>query len=734
MADIQITDDLGAPIPGVTIDLKQPSSLLKYAKSELLQLLVVTDFTERAPKPLSTVAANPISFQLTLKHKFQLGNTKPEIELTPKLQATIRANTTKDSNLFENDPFRVPSRVSEGTGYVSVALQGALNLGVSGTAGDLTFGFGIATAMGIEYWKAFPLGAGEPTLGEATARTISGYVIPAALDDLKLLGVNDVCTVSGQGSLTVSGGFNVSAVPNPLASVDLPLRFGKIDVKAGVMTGISASFTIRGSYQFRARRTSTDAIELGFYKQHGTTFVTDLSASAGVSMNSGEADLLKSLLGAISSNPNDKATMRLFAEGGLTEGEIATLTGAIKGGLDHSLRGSLDLALSQLADDEAAFQYEIRPADLDATAIAALHRALAGNLSGLTALESESGGTDLAPGVKLMSSVLTAVRKEQAVLKLNLLGLVNFVSITDLIRKCVVVTDPDTGYLTIADSATGKQINAHVENLHRNEALRKAMFESMVLTATYRASSVVTMAGLASHNFHFAFNANTKKPALADYLGWFVTLNLLTKEQAGDYLKSFAGRGHSTCLLRTEFDDNACQSLFFESPGKLWGGDHYLEIGRQAMRALIDRDNSDVDRYRYDLLDQHWKEAQKIGAAQDLGLLVGLHPTNPTQAAITNFLIGDVFTITWWDRTMRRAGEAILEMQKYLSGSNPVTSGDSHEFANRRNDLQKKMAGVIKESKTRFDEPWGFISLFWAAGSKGGSAKLVAEGLQVQKP
>ncbi len=324
MTDIQITDDLGKSTPSVIIDLSQPSSLLKYAKTELLHLAVAPDFIERAVQPLTTAAPNPISFQLTLQHKFQLGNTKPEIDLTPSFQATIRANTTKGSNLFENDPFKILSVVPDQTGYVSLALQGALDLGVSGSSGDLTFGFDAKQTVGLEYWKAFPLGNAGPTLGETTGKTISGYVIPAEVEDLKLLGMNDVCTASGQGSVKILGGFSVSVAPNPLASVDLPLNAGKLEVKDGVMAGISSAFTITGSYQIRARRTAADTIELSFNKQQGTSLKTDLSVSGGITVKVGDTDLLKSLLGAISTNPNDDATKKLFEDGGLSKNEIAT--------------------------------------------------------------------------------------------------------------------------------------------------------------------------------------------------------------------------------------------------------------------------------------------------------------------------------------------------------------------------------------------------------------------------
>ena len=107
MPDIQISDDLGKPVPNVKLDLSHPSSLLNYAKTELLHLVVAPDFIARAPLALSAAAPNPIAFQLALQHDFQLGNTAPEIHLTPSLKAAIRVNTTKDSNLFKDDPFRV---------------------------------------------------------------------------------------------------------------------------------------------------------------------------------------------------------------------------------------------------------------------------------------------------------------------------------------------------------------------------------------------------------------------------------------------------------------------------------------------------------------------------------------------------------------------------------------------------------------------------------------------------
>jgi hypothetical protein len=317
---------------------------------------------------------------------------------------------------------------------------------------------------------------------------------------------------------------------------------------------------------------------------------------------------------------------------------------------------------------------------------------------------------------------------------LNLLGLVNFLSLADLVRKCIVVKDPDSGDLTIADSTTGARINAETMPDRRRDALHKAMFASLMLTATYRVSNAVAMTGLSSKNFHFAFSANTITTTLADYLNWFFVMNLLSAAQRDDYLKQFVGGGGSTCLLRTAFDDEACRSLFFQSPAQLWAEDHYLDIGRRAMLALIDPSDGDANRYRYALLDQLWPAALSAVPTNNLAALVGLQLTDTQDLAITQVLRGDVYTITWWADAMCKAGAAIVKMQQFLAGQDPASIATTQEFANQRAELQKKMAEVIHDSQTRFDEPWGLLAMFWAAGSRSASAKLVAKGLLVVKP
>jgi len=112
----------------------------------------------------------------------------------------------------------------------------------------------------IEFLKAFPTAQDQPSLWTATAAMISDFVIPATVTDLRRLNSNDVCSVSGAGSLKLSGSVSVAMPVNPLASVNLPLSAGTLAIKDGVMAGLSVSLNLSGSYQIRLQKLSQGAV------------------------------------------------------------------------------------------------------------------------------------------------------------------------------------------------------------------------------------------------------------------------------------------------------------------------------------------------------------------------------------------------------------------------------------------------------------------------------------------
>jgi hypothetical protein len=730
MPDIQITDQLDQPVQMVTVELTNPSSLVTYLKTELLHLMVFPDFLAIKDDVLSQAAATkPIQFQAKASDKFQLGDTTPAIDLTPAVQAAIYVNASPGKNLFDNAPFPTPVTVPPATGYVGVQFQGSLDAGVAGSEGDFTFGFDAAGGVNLEYWKAFPLGAGEAKLGDALAATMGCYTIPVKLADLNALAVNDVALVSGTGSLKVSGGVSFSVSPNPLASVDLPLGAGTIAVAAGLSTGLSASFTLSGAYQIRARRIDADTLDLSIIRESGTAWSADLSASDGVTAKVAGVDLIGSILGAISTSPaQDQAA---FAA--LKPADAQVLSDAIKAGLNHNLQASIDVVLAGLSDDQAAFQYQIQTAQLTPDASAAVSRALCGDLSLLTALEDgmQSGGA-LAPGLKLIESVMTETRKQGVTLKINLLGILNYLTVSELILHSETLTDDATGDVTIKETATGNRIVSIVDPLARNEALRKAIFDAVQATASYRAGKAVSLPTLDCSQTHFAINQNTSPQTMGDYLNWLVALNLLQQQEEAGILGQFTAGGPSTCVLRTSFGDGDCEAMFFDVGSNPHPQAFYLDIGRRAMVALLNPADSAIDGLRVRLLgDDTWSNALDIGANVNLGPLVGLSTGDPQ----VEYLIGDLLVIANWAEAMVAAGAVVQQVRALVGDGDPTSLFQNRDFQKKTAALQSKMAAMAKASTIRFDEPWGMVSLFWAGGSpRLASGKITAGRLIVARP
>ena len=722
MPDLSITDSLGNPVDISTVNWTSASSLYNYLKSEALHLAVVPDYLAVKDEPLTQAVPKPTTFQLTVQHDFQLGGVVPEIDLTPAAQVELFTNGTAGNDLFDGDPFHVPLTVPAQTGYVGMLFQGSLDLGVSGSSGDLTFGLDKNAGITLQFVKAFQTGQNEPTLWQATAGVLSDFVIPARVDDLKRLNVNDVCCVSGQGSLTISGSASVSLPVNPLASVNLPLNVGTLSVQDGVMTALSVALTLSGSYQIRLQKLSEDSLQLSFLLARGTAFETDLSASAGVSVDLGTTDLLAKFLGAISKGTLDQSLLE-----GLTPGQVSTFTSMLKVGIDHSLKASADLAFSASTGNQVAFQYNIQPGALDAASTAAVNAALKGDLRSLTALE-ETAAADgtLAPGVKLLNSDFSLSKTKSVSLKVNLLGIVNLISTSQLLGNCEFLFDAASGDLTIKETAQSARIDAITDPDRRQDALRKAIFDSVLVTTTYVVSKAIAMPSLSCEAAHFATTQNTTGQTLADYTNWFVAMNLMQPAERTGILAQAVSAGLSTCVVRAPLDDTGCETLFFDGEGNARENAQYLEIGRQALKALLDPADSTIDRYRYNFLDNDatWQKAVATGPNDGLRDLIPLASTDAMFDLVLNDVSGDLYDIVWWADSMQKAGQALGGIRTFLAGRDPATLATDADFTVRRDALQKLMLGVVNNSRVHFHEPWGLVCLYWTAGSRRSSGDM----------
>ena len=82
---------------------------------------------------------------------------------------------------------------------------------------------------------------------------------------------------------------------------------------------------------------------------------------------------------------------------------------------------------------------------------------------------------------------------------------------------------------------------------------------------------------------------------------------------------------------------------------------------------------------------------------------------------------------------MQKTGRALNDVRAFLAGRETSTLKDDPDFASRRNALQKLMLEVMSASKVRFNEPWGTLSLYRAAGSRRSSGKITAGAWAVQR-
>jgi hypothetical protein len=305
----------------------------------------------------------------------------------------------------------------------------------------------------------------------------------------------------------------------------------------------------------------------------------------------------------------------------------------------------------------------------------------------------------------MLNSVLTDVHKRGLTLNLNLLGVVNFTSLAEFVRSSETLVDNVSGAVTIRNTVSGKRLSAIANPLDRDEALRKAIFDAVLVTTTYRAAQAIAPPSIACEHVHFALNRKTSHATMRDYLTWFIALRLINADERDNILHPFADGGSSTCVLRTTFNDQDCTTLFLKD-GRQRELKEYEEIGHQALRALVNPSDT-VGALRYRLLDDGlWRQALAIGGNPSLGPLLGLSTTD-TRVTV---LIGDVLTVREWAGAMSGVSELVARHRELAASGDPAAQQS-------REALEKKLFEVVQASTMRFDEPFGMIALYWAAGS-----------------
>ena len=212
-----------------------------------------------------------------------------------------------------------------------------------------------------------------------------------------------------------------------------------------------------------------------------------------------------------------------LTDAGLSAARIKEISKIVEGGMSRKVEASLAASFRRLKKGSAAFVFEIDLAALDKNGREALRRALRKDISGL-------GDGDRVPspnGVKVLRTIFRDVSEEETSVRINLFGIFNYISVTELLKDSQIVNTPG-GEFAIVDKVTATQTKAKLNDLKKGDkALRHLMDEAMLVTAIYRgARHAVSKLDLDSSYTYFEMHRKTRRQRMKDNLDVAAALGL----------------------------------------------------------------------------------------------------------------------------------------------------------------------------------------------------------------
>jgi hypothetical protein len=703
MPDIALTDGFGLVVdfpPG------SGSALLKYLRDP-----GAITATLKNAKPIQNLAVgddpfSSLSAGLSFSPPISLGAVATELTITPELLGTVEV--IKGPWLFDagSDPggLDVANSDPDHQAFVSVGVTAQVDAAVAPVAGSLQFSFEPSSSITLTNYRTFAL---TSPITDALRTLIQSFVIPRRLDDLESMAPGSVATVDGSGSFRFFATANLLSSVNPLATLGSIAGKTLLSIQEGASVQVGASVTVSGEYQLRVERRDGHTFRLSYEKKRSGELAVNASADVGVTATTGQFEIIHSVLQAVSGDPVPDETV--FRRAGLTDGQIGSIAAALKCGIERSIELSIAGELDALSETSAGFSYEI---DLDALSAAgrdALNQALGGNLSGFE-------GSPLV-GVKPLQTVFQSLRQGNKILKINLLGVFNYASATDLFQRGTMIVDRECGDITVTDQAGADHVAFSAGNYYADpDKLRKVLAQSFLLTTAYRSSTTVPRAPeLTSKYWFFQMHQQTSAAQLADYLNIAASLELAPAAPPKSALavipKGVAGR--STFYAESHYDETHATALFLDSGGNARPQSEYETLGRQALAMLLPPGDSINDARRLPLTDAAiWNAMSEAGQPNNFGAVFEEQGFNANQLAD---ITSDYTLIKWWAAAMHAMGVALSALSDFVR-HNPAWDPQDPAFKKKRSDLDSALAEVAATTKDQFAEPWGLLAMDLAAG------------------
>ncbi len=709
MPSINLTDRLGVE---VNAELNDDSSLAKYLKGLTKLKFDGLNFADLKNATLDQAPLNSLETGITFSQPIAVGGNS-ELKIDAGASGGIKLFSAKNEQLFDPRIYADPIPIQSNQFYVGIDTTAEFSPEFTSESGDLSFGLSGGSSLGFSSYRLFERTgtAPFPLWLDALKESVANFIIPRDLNDLAKMSVGSVATVSGSGSLKVSGEVELLSAINPLASLNLPEPIGgTLELSSGGSIKVGASFEISGAFQIRVHKTGADKTTLGIYRERGKEFNVKATAAIGVGVAVGDFQLLETVLRAISSDPK-KDLEKLKAE--LDKGKVEAIKKVVEAGISRKLEIALALELTSQSTSSAAFLFGIELSKLDASGRQALHQALGGDLTKLPAKQEQ-----LPAGISLVRTVFTEIKKQKHALKFNLIGIYNFISVSTLILEGRVMFERETGELLITDTATASRISASSLNFAADgEKLRKVLAESVLISAAYRCSKLVLQQPeLKIAHTSFELHTKTDRSTMKDNLDVFEALGLMSAAEKNEILSVATQFGRTTLYSETAYDDALVSSLFLIN-GKARPRSEYESAGRKALALLVQSGEAASQRRLPATDDQLWKEMTQSGQAN----FSAIDKLRNLSGDVLGAIRADYSVIRWWAESMQEMGEALAEVRQFISeneGADPL----AEPFNGLRKKLGSKLKEVASKTKSEFGDPWGLVAMDLASGRRSAAA------------
>lgn len=713
MPKIPISDVLGLNIDGkLKPGAKLPAVLGQFLRFQAL--------------PLDQTPLDQASLALNFEQPLDMPSGNLQLRIAAGLSGKLAVIRAGKRVIDASDPFSGIA-VRDGEIYLAVVLDFAPAAGLSASIGPAGFGLDLNRDFSIKCYHRFSSdGQGFPTFGSALAQTFSAFFIPDHPDNLRQLPPGAILAIRGTGTLTVSGDVSFAMPVESLASIAFS-GTTLLQVKPAASISVNASVAIEGEYDVRLRRLDSAAVELGLYNMKSRNLSVGVAAQAGLSAKAGGYDLLEKVIGALSSQPavdgEDFRKALPGEDGPAKDRRISGFQSSLQGAISTKLQASLNLAFSKFHSDEALWLFQIDPEKATSDAAnAALRSALVGNFTALTA-----GPALLPAGIGQLENVLTRTDVGKQTLRINLLGLLNTLSVTTITQVATIERNAAGDITLITDSANASRLNALLLNTGQDtKRLRKVMSENFLIEAAYQATSLgVLPPEFRSKHTYLEIHENTGRDEMKNNLDVPRVLGVIIPAEAERRLGTERQFGRTTLYTELSYTSDAVRSIFLDAAGKVRTVEDYETFGRAALGALLAGDENQELRMRYAELtmagNELWKRMTQIGNVAAFGELFGV--TNASADPRVAAAGSDYLAIVDWAGAMSGAATAVFDIERELADS-AVTANDD-KLAGLRQTLKKRLTGVLKKTGAHFGDPLGMIMVYLASGQNAAKTVLM---------